>query len=298
MVGANSKEHDRSKSISAHDFLTTLLGLEVGSLLKFDPIARQGRDPEGIHQLRVCARRLRSELKILSPAIKSAPLARLEADLQWVGRVLGQQRDVDVLLDLMETVNDAVTSPLESTVFDRLARRRASNHFRVIDVLESDRYRRLVWALADAVIHPPLRPSARKPAMELLRPQLIATLSDLFTTADGFGDAPADEELHRIRILAKRGRYSAEVAGLLVGEPAKNVGASLEKVQSVLGGLHDRLVAIEFLRERSTNNAEGMASPASRSTTEAIKHLTGSVEELKTRWREPLEAARSASRAF
>ena len=217
-VARRSFKHDPSIRLNAEEFLRSLVGNEVGILLSFDPIARLGRDPEGIHQLRVCARRLRSELKVMAPALKAAPLSSLLDELQWMGRVLGGQRDLDVLFDLLKTVNVDLSPPLEHSVFRNLRQRQATKKRKVEELLASKRYRHLVGTLADAALHPPLRGSGATPAIEFLRPGLERTVTKLFTAVEHFGPEPTNLELHQIRILAKRARYSAEVASMLLGE--------------------------------------------------------------------------------
>ena len=99
---------------------------------------------------------------------------------------------------------------------------------------------------------------------------------------------PDSDELHRIRFLAKRARYGAEVAGSYLGEAATRVAQQLALAQDVLGRLHDRVVASGFLRRpRDTDSSEPFAP--------ALGVLAGEIAELATRWRAPVdEAARLA----
>lgn len=128
----------------------------------------------------------------------------------------------------------------------------------------------------------------------ILRPAFDGALTRIFSTVDSYGADPTNDELHRIRILAKQGRYSAEVAGSLLGETVQAVGESLKDVQTVLGDVHDRLVAIAYLdEERSALRSCGFGQRGGLSLDLAVRRLGESIEELKTKWREPLERARS-----
>jgi CHAD domain-containing protein len=60
-------------------------------------------------------------------------------------------------------------------------------------------------------------------------------------------DGP-DEELHQVRIRAKRCRYAAEVAAVAVGKPAKRLAAAVAELQEVLGEHQDAVVAEDWLR--------------------------------------------------
>jgi CHAD domain-containing protein len=281
---------------SADEFVRSLLSFEVGNLLKFDPVARQGHDPEGIHQLRVSARRLRSELKIVAPVWRSAPLKDLQRELQWFGQVLGEQRDLDVLRGVLSSVNEKISPRMDSSVFDRLDREQIEKSRRVVELLESQRYRQLIGTLSESVIRPPLRSVACEPMVLILRPALNAALTKIFSTVDDLGPAPSNEDLHRIRILAKRGRYSAEISSPLLGSVAKDVGKSLELVQTVLGDLHDCLAAVSYLEEERSRLNEREYDPGKAlSLPPALRRLGESIERLKTQWREPLGAARELS---
>ncbi len=58
-------------------------------------------DPEGVHQARVASRRLRSDLRTFRTALDPAWAEPLREELRWLGTVLGEARDADVLFDRM-----------------------------------------------------------------------------------------------------------------------------------------------------------------------------------------------------
>jgi CHAD domain-containing protein len=279
-------------SPSAHEVVRYLLHREVAGLVKNGPLARKGDDPEGVHQLRVSARRLRSELTIVAPAIKTAPLRRLRGELRWIGQILGRQRDLDVLSQLLRSLDDRLPLGVERSVVVALDDQRTRESRRVATTLRSKRYRRLVAQLVDAVDDPPLRKVAARPASIVLQPGLADTLSSLFAAVDGCGSTPTNEQLHRIRIMAKRGRYSAEIASSYLGERASAVAVALARVQDVLGRLHDQVVAIDYLSARRATPA-GTGSADSLGA--AIHWLNTSNEKLRAQWREPMATARDGS---
>jgi CHAD domain-containing protein len=287
-----------SEALSGEDVLRGLLGAEVGLLLRSDPIARARRDPEGVHQLRVGCRRLRSELRILTRAMKPAPLRYFLRELRWVGGVLGRQRDTDVLGEVLDDVNAQLEAPLPASVLKRLASLQEKGTKDVESLLNSSRYRQLVTRLSDAVVRPPLRTAARKPAMELIGPTLDETLSELFDAADRLGVMPTIIELHTIRILSKKGRYCAETASALLGDTARRLARELETVQTVLGELHDYAVAIAFLEEDIESPHATNRTDDERTISVAIEQLVGLIEEMRLQWRDPFERARALSAAL
>jgi inorganic triphosphatase YgiF len=60
--------------------------------------AEDGRDPEGVHQMRVGLRRVRSALSLLRPIAPSSTLEALRADAEWTASALGDARGWDVFL--------------------------------------------------------------------------------------------------------------------------------------------------------------------------------------------------------
>jgi CHAD domain-containing protein len=74
------------------------------------------------------------------------------------------------------------------------------------------------------------------------------------TDAEG---CATDEELHRIRILAKRCRYAAEAVVPVVGRPARDFASRIEDMQALLGDYHDTVLAEAWLREAAVELVDG-----------------------------------------
>ena len=71
------------------------------------------------------------------------------------------------------------------------------------------------------------------------------------------GNQPADEQLHQVRIRAKRLRYMAEVAAPVIRRPEDRRAASATAraataLQDVLGELHDAVVSEQWLRDAAS----------------------------------------------
>src|SRR6185295_13148637 len=113
-------------------------------LLSFDPYARLG-DAEGVHQLRVAARRLRSVIRTFVPLCDPAKIQPVVEDLRWLGGVLGEVRDLDVLeIRLHEASGEDSTPFLEA-----LAPRREKARATLKDTLNSDRYVAFIQRVTD-----------------------------------------------------------------------------------------------------------------------------------------------------
>lgn len=271
------------------DLARQFLARGVGNLLRLDRDVRRGRDVEAVHQMRVNVRHLRSELRVIEGALRSQPVERLDRELRWLGRSLGRLRDTDVLAGLLADAS----LPRSAAVDDRLADERAHEARDVSRALSSDRYRRLIEALAAAALRPPLRRGGPRDALDVLSPGLTKEIARLEAAAHALGDDPALEELHALRILVKRCRYTCELAISIV-PGTKRASADLERLQTALGDLHDHAVAREFVRScapRLSLFEPSEPDPEIEALDEALAAADG---RLADAWREPLDRARAS----
>lgn len=280
--------------LSAGDVVRDFLGRGAGNLLRYDPIVRQRRDPEGIHQMRVNVRHLRSELRVASPVVRQEEHQRLDRELKWLGGALGRLRDLDVLTDLFSAGAKA-GAPTPALVTSRLASQRREEVRRVKRVLGSSRYRRLMERLSDAVVDPPLRRGASAPALEVLGPGLVAVVDDLTAAVGQLAPDPTPEALHLIRIKVKRCRYNCELAEGFLSD-AKRAAAELERSQTVLGDLHDHVVARAYMSEVTRPSEMFGGPPLDGDTVATVQWLDDEVLRLRGAWREPVAAALAALR--
>jgi CHAD domain-containing protein len=113
--------------------------------------------------------------------------------------------------------------------------------------LDTDRYLALLDAYAAAL--------ASLPELQArgLRPLAAAQLRKLEKAARKLDREPADEELHALRIQAKRARYSAELVA--VADHGKRLARyldALKSLQDVIGEHQDAVVAEAEVRSVAT----------------------------------------------
>jgi CHAD domain-containing protein len=70
-------------------------------LLEHLPRAREGRDIEGVHDLRVAARRLRAALEVFEVVFPAKPHRRLLREVKALADSVGDARDLDVQVDFL-----------------------------------------------------------------------------------------------------------------------------------------------------------------------------------------------------
>ena len=219
------------------DELQTVLRGHVREVIEHEPGVRLGADPEELHKQRVATRRLRSLLRSTRSQLQDPERAeRLRDELRWLGGLLGEVRDRDVLiaylLDELATIDEAAAF---GGILELLDTEREEARKELLAALDSPRYRALLEELEEP---PALREGER------LETAAEADYDRLRKAVQRLGKDPTDEELHGVRIKAKRARYAAEALG---GE-SKFVSRAKD-VQDVLGEHQDAAVAEERIRE-------------------------------------------------
>jgi CHAD domain-containing protein len=164
-------------------------------------------------------------------------------------------RDTEVLLDRLrahaEQLAPSDQAPAKR-IIQRLLQRWDGARAELRDALGSPRYAELLDRLVEAAREPVLLPESEQPAAELLPPLVRKPWEKLQTTVDELPDDPSDEQLHEVRIEAKRCRYAAEAVAPAIGKRARAFAKAVADLQDVLGEHQDAVVADAWLREAAT----------------------------------------------
>ena len=250
-----------SRSASLGEVVTHAIASSVIRLLRHDPVVRLGTDPEGVHQARVATRRLRSDLRTFRTVLDQEWTAALRLELGWLGGELGAARDADVLLErLTARVGELPEAGGEGArrVIGALAQRRVQARAGLLEALRSDRYLDLIDQLIQAAQTPALiEAKAGRAATKALPPIVRRAWRSLDKYVKALPDTPADEELHRVRILAKRCRYAAEASAPPLGKRTHKLATAATGLQDVLGELNDGVVAERWLRDWAGHTRSG-----------------------------------------
>lgn len=271
------------KKAAAGEVIRAAFVDSVLHLLAADPIVRLDADIEGVHRMRVASRRLRSLLRTFASFTDPEWNVSLREELGWLGQILGANRDADVLLERLRTLT---AHAREGTNADRLLQtleaERDVAHAVVLEALGSDRYPPLLDRLVDAARAPAFTPEADGPAAELLTP-VQAQWASLRKRVKCSSKPPTDEQLHRVRIHAKRTRYAAEALVPVARKDARRFAAAAADLQGVLGEQHDAIVMRGWLRAQATERS------ADRMTAFVAGELAGleqvRAEAARQRWR-------------
>ncbi len=234
---------------SAHPIshLKAILKRQVREILVHDPGTRLGTDPEDLHQMRVATRRFRALLRTGHVFLDPEWTNLLRREIGWLGGTLGTVRDYDVLLaDLQQEIG--ILSPKEQKAFqyllNRLNTQREMARSKMLEALRSPRFLMLLNQLEHAADFP------ESVFTDVTLQEISAKqFKKLCRSVAKWDKNCSNEELHRIRIRAKRARYAAELAEHSMGKPASQFIRQIKKFQDLLGSHQDSVMTEQRLRE-------------------------------------------------
>ena len=151
-----------------------------------------------------------------------------------------------------------------------------------METLSGERYLALLDRLASAANAPALLLEADLPAPAVLPALVRRPWRRLAGRVKALAQPPLDEELHEVRIEAKRVRYAAEAAAPLLGRQARALARAAAALQEVLGDLNDAVMAERWLR---TWADESHSTLAAFTAGELATVERAAAQEARARWR-------------
>lgn len=241
-------------------FRRKVFGRTLKSFLRLSESLAEDSDPELIHDLRVQARRLLEELRIVKTLAGARRTRRCRGFLDGLIRRLSPVRNADVSRALLGKLNGEDPAPGEKEARALLD-----------EALGGRRTRRLKKALAfwkrgKSRKRRELLLSARRKRFwggggrsrnfsEAFCAHLERRLRQSRLRLSGAGLSSADEDLHLLRITLRRLRYSGEAARTVAGGPGACEIERVRALQAALGDCHDLAV----LSRRIARAGEGLA---------------------------------------
>ncbi|MCU4183985.1 CYTH and CHAD domain-containing protein [Acidiferrimicrobium sp. IK] len=117
-------------------------------------------------------------------------------------------------------------------------------------------------------------------ARSMLAPAVARPMRHLKAAVDALDKRPSDDQLHQVRIAAKRLRYACETAAPVSGKDAWALGRAAADLQTVLGDFHDTVVAAAWLRRVGAHATPPVALAAGQLI--AREHADG--QALRSSW--------------
>ena len=192
---AAAPERRLTAGTAAGDVVLAYARAQAAAVQSLDPMVRRD-EPESVHDMRVATRRLRSILKSTGKTMGMPGAGPLRAELKWLGGVLGEVRDNEVLAPylqarLAETDVEQLLGPVQARVSAHFAPRAASARAALREALDSDRYFALLNDLDQALRDPLRGQKARQPAADVLPHLVCRARRRVRRRARGAGPAPA-----------------------------------------------------------------------------------------------------------
>jgi CHAD domain-containing protein len=230
-------------AVIAHGCVQQLAANAAGAL------AADGQ--EHVHQMRVALRRLRSALRLFGDWLPLDFRERTGAELKWLGALLGEVRDYDVLLSetlpgLLRETPQSRAGAAEKRIAGAIAPRHDAAGARMRRALRSRRYRALLDDLAGTCLRLQQAPTPGVGSGRTLRDFAAGKLKHAqrrLRLPSGELARMPPEQRHQIRIAAKRLRYAVDFFSSLFGAGAARYAARLADLQDALGSLNDQSVA-------------------------------------------------------
>ena len=218
-----------------------------------------GRDSEGVHQLRVGLRRLRSALLVFADRGSPDFVVIDQAARHALGK-LGRARDADVFV--LETLGDRFREGRLEGLRRAAEMHRSQTYDDVRRLLAGETFNRLLIDVMATSVDPlPLIDEPARPLFRAASKTLAKRHRKVLRTGADFTHVTAARR-HRVRIAVKKLRYScAYLASLYEDQPAERYLACLTRLQEQLGLANDAIVAIRLANglARTPDEAGGAA---------------------------------------
>ncbi len=255
-----SSESKASRDISLRDPMAEagrkLLALQFERMMRHEAGSRSGEDIESVHQMRVAIRRMRSLFMLIGAAYKAKTVDKAGRDLRRVARALGRVRDLDVLIQdlesFLQSLPESDQAALEQ-VIARLDKRRGEQRAKLNALFDSKFYARFLRQFA-RLCKKPGRGAAPLPSLEAphqarhVLPMLLHERLARVRAYDTVLPAADDRILHALRVEFKQLRYALEFFQPLLGTSNVSFLSEAKEMQDILGRVHDIAVFGDTMR--------------------------------------------------
>ena len=236
-------------------------------------------DAEGVHQMRIGLRRLRTAISLFAALLEDPQTEKIKAGLKWFTAELGPARELDVLIARVVKPVRQRRSGWDDIpkLSQQFAGQRTAALAHAREAIASERYRLLkieiaAWLETGQWAAPQddlVRDRGELPIEIFAAEQLSLRRRKLRKRAKSFAELDAGRR-HKLRIQAKKLRYASDFFGSLFSgkqpdKRRKKFLAALETVQDCLGDLndiavHENMISAAGMRQRPTSRKRAFAA--------------------------------------
>jgi len=274
------------EEITAGGLITRSIAASVGAMKEHEAGLRAGIDPDHVRKTRVAVRRLRSNLRTFEEFMEVDRTKPVLEELGALAAELGGVRDREVLASriragakVLPEADRRLVEELLQVLEEEIRVARLS----AVAYLDSERFAKLFADLEALALAPPLNQAAAVPADAVAGRLVAGPWAKLRKGVRGLRRDPADGQLHRIRILAKRTRYAAMAVEPAV-EAAHAFAAAAAELQTVLGDHQDAVTTEAWLAAAPTSGRQAFVAGQLAGLERAL------ATDARGRWREAWEA--------
>ena len=247
---------------SMAEAVRTILRNQLNRMVAHERGARDGRDIEELHDMRVAVRRMRAALRVFSPYLDKRAYKPFRRALRRTGRILGTVRDLDVFREKAQQYLDALPDERRSELDPLLAAWQTAHEAAregMLALLDSKAHVQFRKEFARFLATPGAGAPAAASASAAPLPQRVREAVPLLAVA-GYAairayagrvegkDTPL-ARLHQLRIAAKGLRYTLEFFREILPADVEVLIDRIKGLQEHLGNLQDAVVTCGILRD-------------------------------------------------
>lgn len=278
---------------AAQAFRTLMLG-HLSQLLANQAAARDGH-VEGVHQLRIALRRIRSTLVLFAPLLDAPAVEHFTVALRRLGQLMGAARDWDVFCTHTlpgATAAEAGRNAGWEDLFRAPAEAcRQAAHAALARALDGPDLTALVLGLAawaeDGALHPHvLGPEGADRPLTDLAPSLLAHLVRKVKKRGRHLANRPDAERHAFRKSLKKLRYAIEdLSPVLPAEQTAETLKRCKKLLKLLGHANDAVAGAAMARSLATEARPDLAPALGLFERHMQRLREDAVRRMPRRWR-------------
>jgi CHAD domain-containing protein len=222
-------------------FYLKCLSEERDAILRSDDI-------EHVHRMRVATRRLRAVLDVFSIVLPAGLARTSQKKISKIGKALGRARELDVQIRFLKTLTrDQGRDRLLIQLKNERAREQKKITRRLTDLNIKEKLPELILWLQRPVSEDGIRRimSFRSHAKNTVRER-----TDKLLALSSYAGMPRRvKELHRLRIAAKKLRYTLELLKPWCGTRINDHIRASRAIQDILGDVHELDVLIKAIHK-------------------------------------------------
>jgi len=253
---------ERVGTLDPQAWLAEVLRVRFEEVIKYRDAALDPAQIDGVHDMRVSIRRLRSVIRDFAEITNKFPLKNLRKRLKRLADSLGAVRDPDVFLSTLEKLSahardDEIRTGIAIIVLEYREKRASA-----LQELEKEMSPERIADLEsrfDAVLAESLKQRGlyQVGRVEDAAERIISKCrKEFLEQGEAIYYPHSMQRLHRMRIAGKHLRYAVELFADVLGPESEALAEETKKMQGYLGDVHDCDVWTTQLRERSVGKKQ------------------------------------------